>query len=244
MNKDHILITGASSSMGEAIVKQVATEATVILAHFHQGLERIQRLKAEVPGQLIPIRADLSTEAGILSLAESVERHCDAPRKIVFLAAPRITLARMKDLGWDDFRRHHEMQVRTAVMLLGRYLPRMAKAGNGRVVFMLSSVTLGVPPSNMAHYVTAKYALLGLMKAAAAEYASKGITVNAVAPSMVETGFLGELPEKVVQLAAEQHPLKRNATPNDIAPVVKLLLSDESVYTTGVSIPVTGGVQL
>jgi len=129
------------------------------------------------------------------------------------------------------------------VMLFGEFLPKMVKARFGRVVFMLSSVTFGVPPANMSHYVAAKYALLGLMKSLASEYANRMVTVNAVSPSMVETDFLCDIPEKIVELAAQQHPLNRNASPVDIAPVVKMLLSDEACYLTGVNIPVTGGLQ-
>ncbi len=243
MSKNHILMTGASSAIGREIIKQIADDATVILAHYHARLEPLKKLMAEVPCRIIPIQADLSTEQGILSLIQKTASQCEAPGKIVLLAAPRLTLAGFKDLSWEDFRFHSEMPVRTAVTLLTHFLPQMAKSGYGRVVFMLSSVVLGVPPSSMAHYVTAKHALLGLMRALAGEYASTGITVNAIAPSMVETGFLAGIPEKLVELSAQAHPLKRNATPADIAPIVKCVLSDEAGYLTGATIPVTGGVQ-
>jgi 3-oxoacyl-[acyl-carrier protein] reductase len=243
MSKNHILITGASSAIGSEIIRRIADNSTIILAQYHSNPEQLTALRNEVPGEIIPIQADLRDEDGIASLVETVSSHCEAPGKIVLLAAPRLTLVRFKDLAWEDFRAHHEMPLRTAVTLLGRFLPRMAKARFGRVVFMLSSVTMGVPPSAMAHYVTAKYALLGLMRATAGEYASKGITINGVAPSMVETGFLLDIPEKLVELAAQQHPLNRNATPADIAPLIKYILSDEAGYLTGVTIPITGGLQ-
>jgi 3-oxoacyl-[acyl-carrier protein] reductase len=58
---------------------------------------------------------------------------------------------------------------------------------------------------------------------------------------MIETGFLNNIPDKIVQFAAQQHPLKRNAVPTDIAPTVKFLLSNDSDYMTGINIPITGG---
>ena len=243
MSENHILIIGASSAIGCEIIRRIADESTVILAHYHTGRERLEALQSEVHGLIVPIRGDLSSEEGVNVLIETVAFHCHAPRKIVFLAAPRLTMVRFKDLSWQDFRHHSEMQLRTAVMLLGRFLPKMANSGYGRVVFMLSSVTIGVPPATMAHYVTAKHALLGLMRALASEYAAKRITVNAVSPSMVETDFLLDIPEKIVELAAQQHPLKRNAIPADLASVVKMLLSDEAGYLTGANIPITGGIQ-
>jgi 3-oxoacyl-[acyl-carrier protein] reductase len=118
----------------------------------------------------------------------------------------------------------------------------MVAAKKGKIIFMLSSSTLGVPPTSMAHYITAKYALFGLMKALAAEYAGKHIFINAVSPSMIETETLSEVHEKILEYAASQHPLKRNATPQDIAPVIKFLLSDDANYINGINIPITGGI--
>jgi 3-oxoacyl-[acyl-carrier protein] reductase len=98
-----------------------------------------------------------------------------------------------------------------------------------------------VPPKALAHYTTTKYALLGLMKALAAEYADKHISINAVSPSMTETSFLSGLPVKLIELSAAAHPLKRNASTQDIAPIIKFLLSSDADYIGGANVPVTGG---
>ena len=83
--------------------------------------------------------------------------------------------------------------------------------------------------------------MLGLMKSLAAEYGDKNININAVSPSMIETKFLSEIHEKVIEMSAEMNPLKRNATTKDIVPIIKFLLSKESDYITGANIPITGG---
>ena len=93
----------------------------------------------------------------------------------------------------------------------------------------------------MAHYVTAKYALLGLMKALACEYADKGLNINVVSPYMVNTKFLADLPGIVGEMPAENHQLKRNAEPGEIAPVINFLLGDVAGYVSGANIAVTGG---
>ncbi len=144
-------------------------------------------------------------------------------------------------MAWSDFQAQLDVELRTAVTICARFLPRMAAAKLGKLVFVLSSYTLGVPPAAMAHYVTSKYALLGLMKALASEYAARGVCVNAISPSMVETSFLADIPDLLVELAADSHPLKRNATPGDVAPMVKFLLSEAADYMTGVNVPITGG---
>ena len=122
-----------------------------------------------------------------------------------------------------------------------RFLPKLAKQKGGRVVVMLSSVTLGVPPKALTQYTTVKFALLGLMKALASEYADKKITVNCISPSMIETQFLSLINERIVELSAESHPLKRNATVFDVVPSILMLMSDDAAYINGVNVPITGG---
>lgn len=244
MSNKTILIVGASSEIGCELIRQLATPETTILAHYFSSRDGLTALQADVPGTLLPLQADLSTEAGVDALIAAVAEHGAVPQQIVFLAASRLTVQRFKDLRWDEFKRHSDMQLYSTIKLSQQYLPAMAKAKDGNIVFVLSSVTLGLPPASMAHYVTGKYAMLGLMKALAAEYVSKQVKINAVSPSMVETRFLTELPGMMVEMSADSHPFKRNATPRDVAPAIKFLLSEGAGYMTGVNLPVAGGAQI
>lgn len=237
----HVLIVGASSAIGCELIRQIAAPDTVILAHCHAGSDRLTALAREVASPLVVMAADLCHEDGIATLRAQVFAVTPCPDQIVFLAAPRFALTRFKDLAWPDFKAQLDMPLHTAVSLLCTVLPRMAQARRGKVVFMLSSYTSGTPPAAMAHYVTAKYAMLGLMKALAAEYAGKQININAVSPSMVETPFLADIPDKLVEITADKHPQKRNGRPADVAPVLRFLLSPASDFITGTTIAVTGG---
>ena|SRR5258706_1865363 len=241
MSKKRILIVGASSAIGCEIIRQIGDENTIILAHYNSGKEKLDAIKTEAKATIVTVHADLSAEAGAVSLVNSAMSLYEYPDKIVFLAASYLTLIRFKDLRWDDFRNHMNMQLNTAFIILQSFLPKMAAVKYGKIVFMLSNVTLNIPPSAMAHYVTAKYAMLGFMKSLAVEYADKSICINAVSPSMIETGFLAQIPEKLVEFSAQQHPRKRNGLPSDVVPVIRFLLSDEAGYLTGVNIPITGG---
>lgn len=241
MNKKYILLVGASSDIGCEIIREIANDNTVILAHYRNRKDRLDMLQIEISTQMITIQADLSLESGVDYLIEEVVAHCGFPQKIVFIASPNLALKRFKDLTWVDFKEQIDVQLYSAVKILNEFLPKMSSLKYGKVVFVLSSSTLNNPPPAMAHYVTAKYALLGLMKSLASEYAGKKICINAVSPSMIETGFLGQIPEKIVEFTAQQHPLKRNGMPSDVAPVVRFLLSEESEFVTGVNMPVTGG---
>jgi 3-oxoacyl-[acyl-carrier protein] reductase len=240
-NAPHILVTGASSALGQAIIRRIADGRNVILAGCHTRCAGLRELAEQIASPLVPIKADLSTPEGIEAFVAAAEAETLTPRAIIHLPAPRLELTRFKDLAWTDFESQMDLQLRSAVGILGRFVPRMAKAGQGRVVVALSSVTLGLPPKAMAHYVTAKHALLGLVLALAAEYADRGVTVNAVSPGMMQTALLDRVPEKILEIAAAQNPMRRIATPEDVAPLVAYLLSPEAAYLTGTNMPVTGG---
>lgn len=241
MNKERILIVGASSAIGSEAIRALSTEKTMIFAHYCSGLEKLTKLQDEISGQIFPINADLSTQEGCEKLIQSVSANCDFPDKILLLAAPRVALKRFKDLSCTEFMYTLNVQLISTFHILRAFLPKMAIAKSGKIIFMLSQYTLGVPPAAMAHYITAKYSLLGFMKALSSEYAAKKICINAISPSMLETAFLEEIPTMVVEQNAAMNPHKRNGTPLDVVPLIKFLFSDDSLFITGANIPVTGG---
>jgi 3-oxoacyl-[acyl-carrier protein] reductase len=239
--KDIVLVLGASSDMGGEIIRQLAQEKPIVLAHYNNSLEKINELKSVLGTDIVPLKADLSNDAEIAGLIDKIKEEYAYPSKIVHLPASKLTNIRFKDISWNKFQKDIDIQLKSSVMILRSFLPLMAKDRYGKIVFVLSSVTYNVPPKTISYYVTVKYALLGLMKALASEYAEKNININAVSPSMTQTRFLDEMPAKIADLAAEAHPLKRNAIPQDIAPLVNFLLSSKADYLTGLNIPVSGG---
>jgi 3-oxoacyl-[acyl-carrier protein] reductase len=236
-----VLVLGASSDIGRAVIREIDDGASLVLAHYNLNLDKITQLQSEVRSTVVPIQADLSREEDVEALLARIVGICPYPQKIVHLPAPRMEYIRFKDASWRNFQHEIDIELRSIVMVLSKFLPLMAKDGIGKIVFVLSSVCSGVPPKALAHYTTTKYALLGLMKALAAEYADKHISINAVSPSMTETSFLSGLPVKLIELSAAAHPLKRNASTQDIAPIIKFLLSSDADYIGGANVPVTGG---
>ena len=237
---NNILIVGASSDIGIGLIKSIKEES-LIIAHYNSCDKKLLELENKIPNKLVTARADLSSENDTQKLLDTVESLYGIPNKIVHLAAPKFRNIRFKDVIWKDFEDEINICLKSLILILNRFLPKLAKLKTGKVVCMLSSVTLNVPPKSLAHYTTVKYAILGLVKSLASEYADKGIAINAISPLMIETKFLSEINEKIVEMSAYNSPLKRNADIKDVVPMINFLLSKEADYINGVNIPVTGG---
>ena len=240
MNKNIILIVGASSDIGLDLIKNIDEDA-LILAHYNSSNKALLELVDKINNELVTIKANLSIEDEILSMIDGIENNYGTPNKIIHLAAPKFENIRFKDIEWSDFQNDLDISLKSLIIILNRFLPKLAKEKRGKVVCMLSSVVLNIPPKALTQYTSIKYALLGLVKSLASEYADKNIQINAISPSMVETKFLDNINEKFVELSAYSNPLKRNAIVDDITPILKLLISKESDYMNGVNIPITGG---
>jgi 3-oxoacyl-[acyl-carrier protein] reductase len=240
MSKDIILIIGASSDIGLNLIKNISDGALVI-AHYNSFNEQLLELSKKINNELIIIKADLSKEDEINKLLAVIVSDYGIPNKIIHLAAPKFENIRFKDIVWGDFQNEINISLKSIMLILNIFLPKMAKVKQGKVVIMLSSVVINVPPKALAQYTIIKYAMLGLVKSLANEYADKNIQINAISPSMIDTKFLDNINEKFVELSKYNHPLKRNAKVDDITPIIKMLISKESDYISGVNIPITGG---
>lgn len=241
---DLVLVTGASSDIGRALISSLAAPGVTILAHYHSSGEPLEALRASLPSgsTLVPLRADLRQPAEVEAMIARVTREHGTPNKLVHLAASKFALTRLTQFDWEAALGDLEIQVHTLAALLKSFLPAMTKGtAPGKVVVLSSSVTLGLPPKWLSSYSIVKYAQLGLVRAAAAEYAGKNVTINAVSPSMVGTRFLSDVPEKYVEMAAAAHPYQRNARIDEVVPLLAFLLSPASDYITGANMPVTGG---
>lgn len=241
---DVILVTGASSDLGRTLLTRLSAAEAVVYAHHSGGAVALQRHLSTLsgPAKFVPIRADFSSLAETESLINVIQEHHGRPNKIVHLSARPLILDRFAKLRWEDIDDDWNISVRSITHITRAFLPGLARErGGGRLVFALSSVTIGVPPKGMAGYTTIKYALLGLMSSLAGEYAESGIRVNAVSPFTMETPFLAHVPHKFAELTASQNPARRNATPDDVVPAIEFLLSDASRFITGTNVPITAG---
>jgi 3-oxoacyl-[acyl-carrier protein] reductase len=240
MSKDKILIIGASSDIGLDLIRNIDQDA-LIIAHYNSSHRDLEDLLSQIDQESVMIKADLSIEKETVAMVDSIEKNYGIPNKIIHLPAPKFENIRFKDIELNNFQNDLEVCLKSLIIILNKFLPKLSKGQQGKVVCMLSSVVLNKPPKALAQYTIIKYALLGLVKSLASEYSDKNIQINAISPSMCETKFLNSLNDKLVELSAYNNPNKRNAVVGDITPIIKMLISSKSDYISGVNIPVTGG---
>ena len=242
------LITGASSEVGRKLIQNLCGRHTddgrhmKIYAHFSSHGEKLTKMQQnEQNAEIIPVKADLTKEEDIKGMLSVMKEAGDCPDCLVHLPAKKLVYNKLKKADWQAIAEDMELQVHSLLTIGGYILPEMAKKGSGRVVIMLSAVTLGMPPKFMSQYVVTKYALLGLMKSMTMEYAEKGICVNGISPNMMETEFISGIDERIIEMNRESSTLKRHVKVEETVAAILFLLSEECGYMNGVNLNLTGG---
>ncbi len=236
-----IIITGASSDLGMAYIKENVEEYNRIIAHYNHENEQFMALYSQYKDKIVPIQADFADIEGVQQFVAQIKEAELSPTHILHLVSPASKSVKFHKSRIEDYQLMMQVSVYSIVEILKAFLPAMQKQKFGRILVMLSAYVKIPDPKFAAPYVTAKYALLGLMRNVAAEYAAKGITVNGISPQMIETKFLKDVPELIVEQQRMAGPLQRLLQKEDILPMMKLLLSDEAAAITGENIGITGG---
>jgi len=238
------LVTGGSQGIGRAVALTLA-EAGADVAVVARTLEKCEAVAEEVRSKgrrALAVRGDLANADEIKAAVEKVSAELGAVTTLVNNAA--ITrdglMLRMRRGDWDEVINTNL----TGVFLLTQaVLPMMTKARKGRII-NLTSVVAQSGNVGQVNYISAKAGVIGFTKAVAREYASRNITVNAVAPGFIETPMTAALGEAARSAMLEQIPLKRPGTDFDVAYAVAFLASDEAGYVTGQVINVNGGMYM
>ena len=236
-----LLVLGASSDMGMALIRRIHPDFDRIIAHYFHMNEELQDLKENVGEKMMLLQADLSAEEEVHALIRKIRESGASPSHIVHFPAPRCQNAKFHKIGWEVFQREYDISLKSLVLVLQAFLPEMAKASYGRVAVMLSNVVSHAAPAYCANYVVTKYALLGLVKALASEYAAKGITVNGVSPTWVNTKYIDNQPDILKEKFAAENPLGRNLEAEEIVPTIAFLLSDDAACISGENITIACG---
>jgi 3-oxoacyl-[acyl-carrier protein] reductase len=237
------LVTGASRGIGRAIaVKLAAQGATVVAAARERNAATTVDEILAAGGKADVASADVSDAAAIEALvAGTLDRHgrIDILVNNAGIAKDQLML-RMKREDWDAV---IATNLTSAFVLTQAVLKPMIRQKSGRIVCISSVVGQSGNPGQ-ANYAASKAGLIGFAKAVALEVASRNITVNVVAPGLIETDMTRGMTEDARDEWATRIPLKRLGTPDDIAAAVCFLASHEASYITGQVIAVNGGMYM
>ena len=228
-NEKVLLLTGASSEVGCGLLEAVIQDYQYVWSHFNRSGEIIEGLRKRLGEKIIPIQADFSEEDSVRKMIAEIMDSGIYPDHVVHLASQKPFNLQFHKCSWKDYEAGINTSLRSIILILQNFIPKMQKKRYGKIVLMLTSYLSGnIPPRFQSPYLAVKYALYGLMRSLAAEYADKGITVNGVSPDMMETKFLSEIQEIIIKKNAEQNPLGRNIMVDDVIPLFEYLLSDKA----------------
>ena len=235
------LVTGASRGIGRAIAeKLVACGATVIgTATTEKGAEAIsQYLDKNGKGLALNVTDEASIES-VISTIKAEFGDIDILVNNAGITRDNL-LMRMKDDEWQDILDTNL----TSVFRLSKALMRtMMKKRYGRII-TIGSVVGAMGNAGQSNYAAAKAGLIGFSKSLAREVASRGITVNVVAPGFIATDMTAALTDEQKALTVAQVPVGRLGEPAEIASAVAFLASDEASYITGETLHVNGGMYM
>ena len=235
------LVTGASGGIGAAIATTLHAQGASVVLHGTRE-ERLAALKAALGERVHIVTANLGDREAVANIiAEATEKAGPISILVNNAGITRDNLAmRMKEEEWDAV-----IDVNlTASMILCRTAMRgMMKARHGRII-SISSIVGVIGNPGQSNYAASKAGMIGYSKALAQEVASRGVTVNVIAPGFIETPMTDELSDDQKTALLSRVPAARLGHADEIAAAVAYLASDEAAYVTGATIHVNGGMAM
>jgi 3-oxoacyl-[acyl-carrier protein] reductase len=226
-----VLVTGGNRGIGRAIAQAFADAGDTVAVTYRSG---------HPPDGFHAVRCDVTDPESVEAAFDQVEEQ-QGPVEVL-VANAGITrdtlLLRMSEDDWDSVL---STNLTGSFRVARRAAKGMLRLRRGRVVFISSVVGL-LGSAGQVNYAASKAGLVGMARSLARELGSRGITANVVAPGFVETDMTAELPKQKRDEYLETIPLRRFATTEEIAGVVRWVAGDEAGYVTGAVIPVDGGL--
>ena len=234
-----VLVTGGTRGIGAACVRWFLENGDQVVTTYRGDVAPGAPDGADAE-RFFAVRCDVRVASDVDAAFAAVEEHWGPVQVLVANAGVTqdALMLRMSEQAFGDVL---DANLTGSFRVAKRAVAKMLRLHSGRIIFLSSvGAFLGVP--GQANYAASKAGLVGLARALAREVGSRQITVNVVAPGVVDTDMTASLGEERVELMTSQVPLGRAGTVEDVAGVVGFLASDAAAYVTGAVVPVDGGL--
>jgi 3-oxoacyl-[acyl-carrier protein] reductase len=233
-------VTGASRGIGAAIAKALARDGWPVGVNYRSdadGAEAVVKEITDAGGRALAIQADVADPEAVDTLFKQLEGELGRVQVLVNNAGVRAD-GLSPQIDDEDWQRVIDTNLSAAFRVTRRALRPMIRGHFGRVVNIASIVGGVRGNAGQANYAASKAGLVAMTRTVAAEVARRGVTVNAVAPGLIETNMT----EGIADNLLEHVPAQRAGTPEEVAECVRFLASDGAAYVTGVCLTVDGGL--
>ena len=237
------LVTGASRGIGKAIACKLAREGAKVIINYNGSKEKAEAVKSEIEaagGQAEVYQCDVSDYTACETFIQTVIKE-EGSLDILVNNAGITKDGLLMKMSEEDFDKVMDTNLKGAFNTIRFASRQMLRQKGGRIINMSSVVGVS-GNAGQANYAASKAGVIGLTKAAARELASRGITVNAIAPGFIETDMTDVLSDKVKEASEAQIPLGHFGKPEDVAAAAAFLASEEAGYITGQVLHVDGGM--
>ena len=236
------VVTGGGRGIGRAICQMLAERGARVAVNFEHNQQAADETISMIAGQAeraMAVQADVSESAAVDRMMRAVREQL-GPIDFLINNAGIATTTSHHDLKYEDWKRMFDINVDGPFLTTWAVKDEMIERQFGRIVNVSSLAGIKIKP-DMIHYATTKAALISFTRHCAQAFAPFNVRVNCVAPGLTDTDITRNGNLELVDHLIAVTPMKRMADPAEIASVVKFLLSDDSSFVTGQTVPVCGG---